>query len=64
MKEQLIKFGYVFAALLILMLAQELTVLILKLLFKSTLNEFFMHIIGIIPSCAVLVQHVKITDGD
>ena len=61
-KLTLIKFSYVFLAVLVLMLSQEITAMFLRLAFPRMLNEVAIHVISIFPNVAILMKFVNITE--
>ena len=61
-KLTLIKFSYVFLAVLVLMLSQEITAMFLRVAFPRMLNEVAIHVISIFPNVAILVKFVNITE--
>ena len=58
----LIKFSYVFLAVLVLMLSQEITAMFLRVAFPRMLNEVAIHVISIFPNVAILMKFVNITE--
>ena len=61
-KLTLIKFLYVFLAVLVLMLSQEITAMFLRIAFPRMLNEVAIHVISIFPNVAILMKFVNITE--
>lgn len=61
-KLTLIKFSYVFLAVLVLMLSQEITAMFLRVAFPRMLNEVAIHVISIFPNVAILMKFVNITE--
>ena len=61
-KLTLIKFSYVFLAVLVLMLSQEITAMFLRVAFPRMLNEVTIHVISIFPNVAILMKFVNITE--
>ena len=61
-KLTLIKFSYVFLAVLVLMLSQEITAMFLRVAFPRMLNEVAIHVISIFPNVVILMKFVNITE--
>ena len=57
----LIKFSYMFFAMLIIMLSQEVTAMFIRVAFPRMLNEVI-HVISILPNVAILMRFVSMTE--
>ena len=58
----LIKFSYMFFAMLIIMLSQEITAVFIRVPFPRMLNEVVIHVISILPNVAILMRFVNMTE--
>ena len=58
----LIKFSYMFFAMLIIMLSQEVTAMFIRVAFPRMLNEVAIHVISIFFIFAILMKFVNITE--
>ena len=58
----LIKFSYIFFAMLIIMLSQEITAVFIRVAFPRMLNEVVIHVISILPNVAILMRFVNMTE--
>ena len=58
----LIKFSYIFFAMLIIMLSQETTAMFIRVAFPRMLNEVVIHVISILPNVAILMRFVSMTE--
>ena len=61
-KLTLIKFSYMFFAMLIIMLSQEITAMFIRVAFPKMLNEVVIHVISILPNVAILMRFVNMTE--